>query len=81
MDRDVPGARDAWDRYTFLRDLGVRARIVIPAVTVDGADLTDHWAAGFRKKDLIEPPLDWVEEMAGKYTRRIGAAYGYGVAQ
>jgi hypothetical protein len=80
MDRDVPGARDAWDRYLFLKDLGVRARIVLPFYENDGADMTDHFGTGMKVKDLIEPPLSWVEEQASKYTRRIGAAYGYEVA-
>lgn len=79
MDRDVPGAKDVWDRYLNLQAVNVRARIVMAAMPVDAADITDHFAAGLRKKDLIEPPLDWVQEQASKYTVRTGAAYGYEV--
>lgn len=81
MDNDIPGARDAWDRYEFLQALGVKARIVMPGVGHTAADITDHFSAGLKKNDLIEPPLEWVELQANKYTRSIGVRMGYEVAE
>jgi hypothetical protein len=72
-DADPTGAYVAARTYGLLRDVGVpagRLRVALPAVSVLGADVRDHLAAGFGLRDF--EPVD-IRELQAYAARTFGA--------
>lgn len=70
-DNDVTGAADVCRRFDLLRAAGIpasrlRVREVVP--THRGADLRDHFAAGYGVRDLRRADLDQLREVASTST-------------
>lgn len=66
-DNDPAGARDVVRRFDLLRDAGVRPTQLLPTLvspTHRGADLRDHFEAGFTVKDLRRGDIAQLRELA-----------------
>jgi hypothetical protein len=80
LDRDYPGALDAYRRYKYLRAVGVRPEqlvLVRSAVLKKGADAFDHLAAGFTVEEFVSVSAEQVVEWASRCTTKKIRGRGY----
>lgn len=63
-DRDLAGSLIAARRAALLGAVGVKTRILLPAVLEPKSDLTDHFTAGYGVSDLVVADLRQIEAEA-----------------